>query len=176
MPMMTLQEAIDYAVAPRAPVPYGIEVWGMLSMHDDGGAVLLGQPGFPNFTFRTNVPLLGGPQRIGSPTTPVPGFSTRGQGGMSLDVGLDSSATLTSTLIDFSVRRDPGHRFWRFLGFGPTVYMEIETLSAAGAVTGGVSLKADENGTLVRAVGPSVRDPNLQASYTFTIVVQPRIG
>jgi hypothetical protein len=59
---------------------------------------------------------------------------------------------------------------------GPSVQIEIDILSAAGTATGGVTLNAVEVGALVRAVGPSVRDPARNASYTFTMVVWARIG
>jgi len=56
------------------------------------------------------------------------------------------------------------------------VQIQIETLSAAGAATDGVTLDAVEDEALVRAVGPSVRDHTINASYTFTILVVPHLG
>ena len=196
---MTLQAAIDYAIAPTDPTPYGIEVLAVISMHDDAGTVMLGSPEYPAFTYRPDLPLLnwGGTATIsrgglvgnigrrvggGRFAPQVPGFSTRGQGGMELTVGFGDVLPLpTTTRIDLSVRRSPGlpyvsHLPGGGLGSGPSVQIEIETLSAAGAATGGVTLDAVESGALVRAVGPSLRNPASNASYTFTIVVFPRIG
>jgi hypothetical protein len=179
---MTLQQAIDYAIAPTDPTPYGLEAHGVISMHDDAGTVMVGAATFPNFTFRPDLPLLNwGPATIrrgglvGGWLGPaqVPGFSTRGQGGMNLNMGLGSG---TAMPIDLSVRRDPGHPSLSFLGLGPSVHIEIDKLSGAGTATDGVTLKAVENGALVRAVGPSVHNPASNASYTFTILVWARIG
>jgi hypothetical protein len=177
---MTLQQAIDYAIAPTDPTPYGLEATGVISMHDDDGTVMLGVASFPNFTFRPDLPLLNwGPATIRRLTgnwfgqAQVPGFSTRGQGGMTLNPGLGHP---TAIPIDLSVRRDPGWPSLSFLGFGPTVHIEIDKLSGAGTATGGVTLKAVEDGELVRAVGPSVRDPASNASYTCAVFVMARIG
>jgi hypothetical protein len=50
--------------------------------------------------------------------------------------------------------------------------MEIEKLSGpGGTATSGVTLETVEDGALLRAVGPSVRDPASNASYTLTIGV-----
>jgi hypothetical protein len=186
---MTLQEAIDFASVNADTAEYGIEVHGGISLHEDSGLVLLGGAHFPTFTYRPDLPLLNwGPAtfRIGGlfrswlgTTRPVPGFSTRGLGGMTLDVGPGTGGgapTANAMTVDLSVRRDPGRPGWNAFGLGPSVYIEIETLSAAGAATGGVTLKAVEDGALVRAVGPSVRDPAANASYTFTIITFGRPG
>lgn len=80
--------------------------------------------------------------------------------------------------IDVSVRRDPGLlRFLIFPGLGPSVQMEIEKLSGpGGTATSGVTLEAVEDGALLRAVGPSMRDPASNASYTVTIWIGGRPG
>jgi hypothetical protein len=185
---MRLQDAIDFASVHVDTDTYGIETYGVISMHDDSGTVLLGGVGFPNFTFRRDLPLQNwGPATISRGglvggswfmRDPVPGFSTRGQGGATLNVGTGNVVPAPTPIpIDFSVRRDPGLRYLSFLGLGPSVHIEIETLSApGGTATGGVTLKAVEDGALLRAVGPSVRNPASNASYTFTMDVWSRIG
>ena len=197
---MTLQQAIDYAAAPPPEtLEYGIEVLATISMHDDDGTVMVGSPEYPAFTFRPNLPLLNwGPATI-SPggllgtvnrvagrhwftPTQVPGFSTRGQGGLTFRVATGDVVPLPTDLkIDLSVRRSPGLPYLGSphlspLGSGPSVQIQIDTLSAAGAATDGVTLDAVEDGALVRAVGPSVRDHTSNASYTFTIFVMPHLG
>ena len=77
----------------------------------------------------------------------------------------------TSIPIDFSVRLAPGIPW---VGMGPSVQIEIETLSApapGGRVTRGIKLEAVEAGRVLRAVGPSLQDPPRTASYTATIWV-----
>ncbi len=191
MALMTLQEAINYAIAPPVPTPYGLEVDGVISMHDDDGTVMFGSADFPAFTFRQDLPLLNwgqvatiqpfGARYFPSgwlPPAQVPGFSTRGQGGLELNVATSSVVPLAiTTKIDLSVRRNPGSPspYGRFL-VGPSIQIEIETLSAAGTATDGVTLQAVQDGSLLRAVGPSVRTHASRASYTFTIFVHPRIG
>ena len=93
---------------------------------------------------------------------------------MTLNVAIGGG---TSIPIDVSVRRDPGLPFLRFVGLGPSVQIEIEKLSGpGGTATSGVTLNAVEDGALLRAVGPSVRDPANNASYTVTIFVFGRPG
>jgi hypothetical protein len=178
---MTLQQAIDYAIAPTDPTTYGLETPCVISMHEDQGWRMSASAGFPNFTFRTDLPLLNwGPATfrgggwVDNWLRPhqVPGFSTRGQGGISFGVGGTGG---TPFPVDLSVRRDPGYAPLSFL-LGPSVQIEIDKLSAAGTATDGVTLNAVEDGALVRAVGPSVRDHARTASYTFTMAVFPRIG
>ena len=83
----------------------------------------------------------------------------------------------TPTPVDVSVRRDPGVAILKFLGLGPSVQIEIEKLTAlGGTATTGVTLQAVEDGALLRAVGPSLRDPATLASYTVTLMVWRRIG
>jgi len=189
---MTLQEAIEWASVPRYETQYGTETVFTVSMHDDSGVVLAGSnvfetygPGEPGGkpTFHPDLPLLDwGPARIDSGLSraaswfnrPAPGFSTRGQGGMMLNVAI---GVTTSIPIDVSVRRDPGFPFLGIGRFGPSVQVEIEKLSGpGGTATSGVTLKATEDGALLRAVGPSVRDPASNASYTVTIFVAGRPG
>jgi len=198
---MTLQQAIDYAANPPSEaLEFGIEVLATISMHDDDGTVMVGSPEYPAFTYLQNVPLLNwGPATI-SPgggllgtinrvagthwftPTQVPGFSTRGQGGLTFRVAAGDVLPLPTDLkIDLSVRRSPGLPYLGSphlspLGSGPSVQIQIETLSAAGAATDGVTLDAVEDEALVRAVGPSVRDHTSNASYTFTILVVPHLG
>jgi hypothetical protein len=190
---MTLQEAIEWASVPRYETQYGTETVFTVSMHDDSGVVLAGSnvfetygPGEPGGkpTFHPDLPLLDwGPARIDRGLArvtgswfnrPVPGFSTRGQGGIALNVAIGGG---TSIPIDVSVRQDPGLPFLRFVGLGPSVQIEIEKLSGpGGTATSGVTLNAVEDGGLLRAVGPSVRDPANNASYTVTIFVFGRPG
>lgn len=190
---MTLQEAIEWASVPRYETQYGTETAFTVSMHEDSNAVLAGQEVFETYgpgepggkpTFHPDLPLLDwGPASIDRGLTrvaswfnrPVPGFSTRGQGGMMLNVAVGGGAAIP---VDVSVRRDSGpFPFLSFLGLGPSVQIEIEKLSGpGGTATGGVTLKAVEDGGLLRAVGPSVRDPASNASYTVTIFVFGRPG
>jgi hypothetical protein len=187
---MTLQEAIDFASVHADTDPYGIECYATISMHDDSDTVLFGGAMFPTFTFRPDLPLLnwgtatigGGGASIGVGgwfrRAQAPGFSTRGLGGATLNVATGTAVPLPTPIpIDLSVRRDPGLRYLSFLGLGPSVQIEIEKLSAlGGTATSGVTLKAVEDGALLRAVGPSMRDPANTASYTVTINVMTRIG
>jgi hypothetical protein len=183
---MTLQAAINSASGLH---PFGFVTDFTVSMHDDSGAVLAGSQGFRTNvrgesggepTFHPDLPLRNwGPATIGLgravtsswfKSPPVPGFSTRGQGGMTLDVAAGGGTPIP---IDVSVRRDPGlFRFGSVPGLGPSVQMEIEKLSGpGGTATSGVTLETVEDGALLRAVGPSVRDPASNASYTLTIGV-----
>jgi hypothetical protein len=190
---MTLEEAIEWASVPRYETQYGTETAFTVSMHDDANAVLAGSELFETYgptgadggkqTFHPDLPLRDwGPARIDRGLSfagswfnrPVPGFSTRGQGGMMLNVAIGGGSSIP---IDVSVRRDPGLPFLGLGRFGPSVQVEIEKLSGpGGAATSGVTLKAAEDGGLLRAVGPSVRDPANNASYTVTIFVFGRPG
>jgi hypothetical protein len=183
---MRLQEAIDFASVPANSQPYGLDTYVTISMHDDSDTVLVGSA-ITTATFRPDLPLrnwgtatigpLGG---IASSwfKRPVPGFSTRGQGGLELQVATGTAVPVPTPIpIDLSVRRDSGFPALRWFGFGPSVQIEIEKLSALGGTTiSGVTLKAVEDGALLRAVGPSMRDPANTASYTVTINVWTRIG
>jgi hypothetical protein len=196
---MTLQQAIDFAVAPSVPAPYGIEVEITVSMHDDDGfgTVLVGHAHGLSDMFRPDLALLNygmatlaGPGGAGTTgggwlrKGPAPGFSTRGLGpGQGADASMEvvtGTGSGTSIPIDFSVRKDPGIPWLRVFGSGPSVQIEIETLSApapGGAVTGGIKLgPVEETGTLLRAAGPSLLDTTKRASYTATIVVFARPG
>jgi len=199
---MTLEEAIDLAIAPPYGAIYGIEVDITISMHDDGGNVLVGGAFGLSSMFRPDLPLLnlGGTATIAgggggaTGTTgrggwfkkgPAPGFSTRGLGpgdgaGASLGEVSGAGAGAGAEIpIDFSVRRDPGIPWPSFLGMGPSIQIEIETRSApspGGTVTGGVKLDVTEVGSLLRAVGPSLLDSARGASYTATMFVFERPG
>jgi hypothetical protein len=176
----------------ETPVEY--EPGEDFTVHEDSETVLAGfawfetyAPGEPGGkpTFHPDLPLRNwGPATIDPVRAvtgrwferpPVPGFSTRGQGGMMLNAAAGGGTPIP---IDVSVRRDPGLlRFLSFPGLGPSVQMEIEKLSGpGGTATSGVTLKAVEDGALLRAVGPSVRDPASRASYTVTIWVGGRPG
>jgi hypothetical protein len=188
---MTLQEAIDFASVPSPQKQYGTITQFTVSMHDDSHAVMVDDESFEEYgpgqggkqTFHPDLPLRDwGPATIDRGraftgrwfSTPVPGFSTRGQGGMTLKAAAGNVAQIP---IDVSVRRDPGLSYLSFLGLGPSVQMEIEKLPApGGTATSGVTLKVVEDGALLRAVGPSMRDPASNASYTLTIVVVGRPG
>jgi hypothetical protein len=176
---MTLQETIDYAATRPGPGQDVLMVNITVSMHDDDAAVLTGRAGFGangGPTFHPDLPLRDWrPARIVDRALvtlgswfnrPVPGFSTRGQASLMLKG--DSGSPIP---IDVSVRRDPGVvGFLSLPGLGPSVQMEIEKLSAqGGTATSGVTLRAVEDGALLRAVGPSMRDPASNASYTVTI-------
>ena len=175
---MTLQEAIDFSISPP---PLGIEVIINISMHDDEGNVLVGAANGLSDMFRRDLPLLnlgiatigGGGATLTTGPRPVPGFSTRGLGPANGVV-----ANLGPIPIDFSVRRDPGNRWLALIGRGgPSVQIEIETLSAAapaGMRTGGIKLEVAEDGALLRAVGPSLQNPASRASYTATMIVFER--
>lgn len=142
-------------------------------------------------TFRSDVPLRNWGTGTGTINQPgsvvgrlfnrtIPGFSTRGQGGFQMDVAAATAVPLATAFpVDVSVRRDSSSAFLRFLGLGPSVQIEIEKLTAlggAGTPTSGVTLQATEDGALLRAVGPSLRDPTNSASYTVTLNVWNRIG
>lgn len=191
---MTLQEAIDLAINPPAGWQFGIGVSITISMHDDFDTVLVGSADGQEQLFRPNLPLLNFGGAIGGRgatakggwfmSGPVPGFSTRGLGpAQGTDARLLSSRSTDPTFgtaipIDFSVRRDPGIPWLSFLGLGPRIQIEIETLSGpapGGTATRGIQLEAVQDGGLLRAVGPSLQDPVARrASYTVTIQVVGR--
>ena len=178
-----LPVAIDIADAFN-DTTYGISVFGVLSMHDTWGRVwtCAASP-----TFRRNLTLLnwGGQANIARAGAVVggwfrrslpAGFSTRGLGVGSLDVVSATGWPSPSIPIDFTVRLDPGLSTQKFLPLSASVQIEVEKLSAPGGTAiGGVTLKAVEDGALVRAVGPSVENPALDASYTLTIDASPII-
>jgi hypothetical protein len=189
---MRLQDAIDFALDPaNSQSQFGLDAVIEVTMHDETDTVLAGgPPTLQTLTFRSDVPLRNwGTATISLPAGSVvskwfnrqiPGFSTRGQGGLMMNVVAASTVPLaTATPVDVSVRRDPGVAILRFLGLGPSVQIEIEKLTAlgpGGTVTTGVTLQATEDGALLRAVGPSLRDPATLASYTVTVFVMRRIG
>ncbi len=179
---MMLQEAIDRARVWAAPGTYGVITFFTVSVHDNQDTVLVATSEKES-AFRPDLPLqnwgqatidLGEVGRRWFERPPVPGFSTRGQGGMTLNVAAGGG---TSIPVDVSVRRDPGLlNYLNFAGLGPSVHIEIEKLSGPGGTAiSGVTLKAVEDGALLRAVGPGIRDAALTASYTVTIWVMPII-
>jgi hypothetical protein len=189
---MRLQDAINFALDPansQPPIsPFGLDTAIEVTMHDETDTVLVGGA-VTTATFLADVPLRNwGTGTISPPGSVVsrwfnrqiPGFSTRGQGGLMMNVAAASAVPFaTPTPIDVSVRRDPGVQALRFLGLGPSVQIEIEkltTLGGGGTATTGITLQATEDGALLRAVGPSLRDPATLASYTVTLMVWRRIG
>jgi hypothetical protein len=185
---MGLQDGIDLAGSQDC------EARVLISMHDASGLVLFGSA---NPTFRPDLPLLGGgTATIGGRGAWLrrgltPGFSTRGnptpgpneQENQFVASDRTTPAPPNQTqlfrfdqpiAIDLSVRRDPGFPALRWFGLGPSVQIEIETLSApGGAVVNAVTLNAVEDGLLSRALGTSVQNPGLSASYTVTLDVWP---
>jgi hypothetical protein len=170
-----LDDAIALATEP-------VEASALISMHDDLGVVLVGGA---TLTFRPDLPLLNwGTGTIaggGASSKPViagwfkyqgqvPGFSSRGVPGTNQLEWKGANQPLLS--FDFSVRRDPGYGIFGRFGWGPSIQIEIELLDAAGAVTDGFQLNATQDGTLLRAMGPSLwptgGDP---ASYTVGLSV-----
>jgi hypothetical protein len=133
---MRLQDAINFALANQA-APFGLDTLIEVTMHDETDTVLVGGD-TTKATFRRDVPLLNWRMGtispvVGRPTGQIPGFSTRGQGGLMMDVVAATAVPLaTPTPIDVSVRRDPGIPILRFLGSGPSVQIEIEKLTALG--------------------------------------------
>ena len=67
------------------------------------------------------------------------------------------------TLMDISLRRDPGIPIMQWARGGPSVQIEIEAGPRA------VSLNADEDGLYLRAVGPSIVDPSHRVIYTVSL-------
>jgi hypothetical protein len=186
---MELQAAIDFAST------HDSEAFVVISMHDALGLVLSGSAAL---TFRPDLPLLNAPVTFGGRggwlrSRLIPGFSSRGNQPpgpnfqtnqfLASDRRAPAGPVQTQPFrfdqpipIDFSVRRDPGHPFLRWLGGGPSIQIEIETLSApGGAVVRGVTLNAVEDGELLRAAGASVQNPGVNASYTVTLDVVPII-
>jgi hypothetical protein len=131
---MTLQEAIDWASAPPGGyTEYGTITGLTISMHEDAGLVMYGGVWFETYdsddpiaTFHPDLPLLDwGPSRLDLGVhraanrwlnRSVPGFSTRGQGGMMLNV---AGGGLNPMPIDLSLRRDPGLPFLSTVRMGP---------------------------------------------------------
>lgn len=172
---MTLQEAIDFMTDGRVH-PFGIDVLITISMHDENHHVLSGAAFGDSSMFHPDLPLQHpdvatiagvGPTVTAGGVQSVPGFSTRGTG---------THAMLGTIPIDFSVRRDT--TLVGRLGGGPSVQIEIETLSPlpADTVPGAFKLEVAEDGALLRAVGPSLKAPASKASYTATIAAFGRPG
>jgi hypothetical protein len=154
-----IQQAIGFGGSALAEIK--------MSMHDADGPVLSGvaiAPFVPDLALR-NAPVT---IDTGSTTTgighwfarqPTPGFSTRGLG-----PGDDQHVNDPHvTLMDISLRRDPGVPILQWLRGGPSVQIEIEVGPKA------VSLNADEDGLYLRAVGPSIEDPSHRAVYTVSL-------
>jgi hypothetical protein len=183
---MRLQDAINFASDPANGQPFGLATDVVVTMHDDTETVLFGTVSDESIlTFRPDIPLrnwgtgtISRPGSVGRFNRQIPGFSTRGQAGLMMNVALASAVPLaTPTPIHVSVRLDPGFQLLRFLGSGPSVQIEIDKLTTlGGTATSGVTLQATEDGALLRAIGPSLRDPATIASYTVTLRVSNRIG
>jgi hypothetical protein len=144
-----------------------------MSMHDADGPVLWG---VANARFVPDLPLRDAPVRVERSTTattglghwftrqPTPGFSTRGAApGDAEDNYYLAVPDNQKTLMDISVRRDPGVPIMQWARGGPNVQIEIE----AGANS--VTLNADEDGLYLRALGPSIADLSHRAVYTVTL-------
>ncbi len=162
-----------------------------ISMHDASGDRVLFGRAAP--TVRPDVPLLSAPARFGGLRRfrwiQAPGFSTRGDQPISQTADQLANQLLVSARlsgppqspqpfrydqpisIDFSVRRDPGLPFLTLFGGGPSIQVEIELLNPPGP---GVTLNTVEDGVLLRAVGRSLLDQTLDASYTVTLDVIPQ--
>jgi hypothetical protein len=167
-----LEDAIALATEP-------VEASAVISMHDDLGVVLVGGA---TLTFRPDLPLLnwgtgtiagGGASRVTNwfkYRGQVPGFSSRGEPGTNQLEWKGANQPLLS--FDFSVRRDPGYGFFGRFGWVPSIQIEIELLDAAGAVTRGIQLNASQDGTLLRAMGPTLWPTGGNpASYTVGLGV-----
>jgi hypothetical protein len=146
-----------------------------MSMHDADGPVLSGvaiAPFVPDLALRgtTGTGTISG----GSSSTtgighwftrqPTPGFSTRGA--VPGDAEKNYYQLVNDphvTLMDISLRRDPGVPILQWLRGGPSVQIEIE--AGGNAVT----LNADEDGLYLRAVGASIADPSHRVVYTVSL-------
>jgi hypothetical protein len=143
-----------------------------ISMHDADGPLLSGVATAP---FVPDLLLRNAPVTLASSSTmagighwftrqPTPGFSTRGalpgdaQGNYYQPVNDPHM-----TLMDISLRRDPGIPIVKWVRGGPSVQIEIEAGPRA------ITLNADEDGLYLRAVGPSIADPSHRAVYTVSL-------
>jgi hypothetical protein len=100
----------------------------------------------------------------------VPGFSSRGDGVTNQLEWKGANQPLLT--IDFSVRRDPGYGLFGRFGWAPSIEIEIEVLGAGGTVTRGIKLNATQDGTLLRAMGPTLWPTGGNpASYTVGLDV-----
>ena len=179
---INLQYAIDFATGQPSTATV------VVSMHDAAGVVLFG---FANPTFREDVPLLYGTASIASGTwigrrSGVPGFSTRGdppppppaaneflRSDQTTGAGTPAQrfAADKPVPMEFSMRRNPGLSRHLPGPLGPSVQIEVATLTAVGGtVVHAVSLDASEDRDLLRAVGYSVQNPTQNASYTVTLI------
>ncbi len=188
MPVMSLRDAIEESI--NLPPPNsGSEVFVTLSMHDAEGPVLYGKA---RPIFVADLPPRGTTATIGGGSSstgigswfakqPTPGYTSRnspyGYGqedfylsSQKFDAGYQQPFVSNKRVaMDFSVRRDPGTPFFRWLRGGPTVQIEIEVGPTA------VTLDAAEDGLYLRAVGPSIEDPNHRAIYTVSLDWMPII-
>lgn len=175
--LMSLRDAIDSS-RQVAGGPQGYcRVYVTMSMHmaEPGawyGTVLSGfaqAEWFSDMPPRdAPVPISGGSSETGIgrwfTSQPTPGFSTRGL--TSYPAGTHYYQQVNdphTTPMDFSVRRDPGVPVLQWIRGGPSVQIEIE--AGANAVT----LNAEEDGLFLRAVGPSIVDPNHRGVYAVTL-------
>ena len=180
-----LQDGIDLASTQV------VDVRASITMHDSSHVVMFGmvEP-----AFLQDVPVRTGPATIAPPAgwgrraRLIPGFSTwdlpRPGSNLQLNelVSNDRNTVAApvktqwfdvaqAVPIDFSVRRDPGSPILNFFGRGPSIQIEIETRTTPGSA---VRLDAVQDGLLLRAVGPSLRDASRTASYTVALDVSPR--
>jgi hypothetical protein len=166
---LSLQDAIAQCIGFGAPALSDIK----MSMHDADGPVLVGAAIAP---FVPDLPLRGGTATLAGSTTtttgighwftrqPTPGFSTRGAVPGDAQHNYYQVANDTHvTLMDISLRRDPGIPIMQWVRGGPSVQIEIEAGPRA------VSLNADEDGLYLRAVGPSIVDSSHRVVYTVSI-------
>jgi hypothetical protein len=79
--------------------------------------------------------------------------------------------------LEFSVRLQPPLLTWlSYLGIGSTIQLQLAILDApAGNVMSFVTLDAEPDGVLLRAVGPGLVTANTRAAYTVTLDVAPII-
>ena len=167
-----LNDAIALATEP-------VDASALISMHDDLGVVLVGGA---TLTFRPDLPLLnwgmatiaGGGVSVFTNwfkyQGQVPGFSSRGVGATNQLEWKGANQPLLT--IDFSVRQDPGYGVFGRFGWAPSIQIEIEVLGAGGAVTRGIKLDATQDGTLLRAMGPTLWPTGGNpASYTVGLSV-----
>jgi hypothetical protein len=156
---LSLQDAITQSIGFGGSALADVK----MSMHDADGPVLLGAAIAP---FVPDLALRGGTATLASSSTttgighwftrqPTPGFSTRGA--VPGDAEKNYYQVVNDphvTLMDISLRRDPGIPIMQWVRGGPSVQIEIE----AGPRS--VTLAADEDGLYLRAVAPSIVDPS----------------
>jgi hypothetical protein len=174
---MKLEDAIALASEP-------VDAWAIISMHDDSGVVAVGGA---TLTFRPDLPLLNWGQGTivggGSSSSvagkwfeyqgQVPGFSTRGDGGTNQLAWSGAAPGQPQLTIDFSVRLDPGYGVFGRFGWASKIQIEIERLGPGGTVEQGIQVNASQDGTLLRAMGPTLWETGSDpASYTVGLYVR----